>query len=385
MKLRLWLVSTATAGLAATGLISATTAHAATGCQASSTVGGTCTGEGGSPPPSGLPSSFQWHSSGPLIIPKSDASHSIVAVKDPSVVYYAGKWNVFTSTADSSGNYSMMYTNFTDWSRVGSARQYYLDQSAIGTGYKTAPQVFYFAPQKLWYLVYQTGNNASYSTNTNITNPDGWTASKNFYPSMPAIISQNIGSGYWVDMWVICDRANCYLFSMDDNGHLYRSQTARADFPNGFTDTVIAAQDPTPFNFFEADNVYKVQGTNTYLLIVESIGSDGLRYFRSFTSNSIAGTWTPLAATESNPFAGASNVTFSGTPWTKDISSGEMIRAGYDQTMAISPCHMRYLYQGVDPSSTVAYNLLPWRIGLLTQTNSTCRPGAPDTHNDGRY
>ena len=325
------------------------------------------------PTPTGsLPSSFRWQSSGVLISPKSDATHNLVAIKDPSVVYYNGQWNVFASDVDSSGNYNMVYLHFTDWSQASSATQYYLDQTPVGSGYKTAPQVFYFAPQNLWYLVYQTGGNASYSTNPDITNPAGWSAPKNFYSGMPAIIQQNIGSGFWVDMWVICDSANCYLFSMDDNGHLYRSQTSLANFPSGMSQPVIAASNSTPANFFEADNVYKVAGTSQYLLIVEAIGSDGRRYFTAYTSNAINGSWTPLAATQGNPFARSANTTFTGTAWTQDISSGEMIRSGYDQTLTVSPCKMQYLYQGLDPAATGSYNSLPWRIGLLTQTNSTC-------------
>jgi hypothetical protein len=323
------------------------------------------------PPASGtLPSSFRWSSSGALIGPKSDATHTIAGIKDPSVVYSGGKWHVFASTANAAG-YNLVYLSFTDWSQAGSATHYYLDRSGIGTGYRAAPEVFYFAPQNLWYLVYQTGN-ASYSTNTDISNPNGWTAPRNFYPSMPAIIAQNIGNGYWVDMWVICDSGNCYLFSSDDNGHLYRSQTTLAQFPNGFTNTVIAAQDANRNNLFEASNVYKVSGSNQYLLIVEAIGSDGRRYFRSWTSTGIAGSWTPLAATESNPFASAGNVTFPAGAWTRDISHGEMIRSGTDQTLTVSPCGMRYVYQGLDPNAGGDYNSLPWRLGLLTQTNSTC-------------
>ncbi|MGO4752859.1 glycoside hydrolase, partial [Streptomyces sp. 2MCAF27] len=46
-----------------------------------------------------LPNSFQWSSSGQLITPKPDASHNVVAVKDPSVVYANGKWHVFMTTA----------------------------------------------------------------------------------------------------------------------------------------------------------------------------------------------------------------------------------------------------------------------------------------------
>ncbi|GAA2332272.1 hypothetical protein GCM10010246_14590 [Streptomyces cuspidosporus] len=317
-----------------------------------------------------LPGSFSWSSSGVLMSPKPDSTHNIAGLKDPTVVYYNGKYHVFASVASSSG-YSLVYLSFSDWSQAASATHHYLDRTGIGSGYRAAPQVFYFAPQRTWYLVYQTGN-ASYSTNTDISNPAGWSAPRNFYSSMPDIIKQNIGNGYWVDMWVICDSANCYLFSSDDNGHLYRSQTTLAQFPNGFTNTVIAAQDSNKYALFEASNVYKVQGSNQYLLIVEAIGSDGRRYFRSWTSSSLAGSWTPLAASENNPFARAGNVGFPSGAWTRDISHGELIRAGYDQTLTINPCKMQYLYQGMNPNAGGDYNSLPWRLGLLTQTNSTC-------------
>jgi len=326
-----------------------------------------------STPHASLPTSFAWSSTGPLVSPHSDATHPLTGIKDPSVVYYNGKYHVFASVTSSTGGYNMVYFSFTDWSQANSATQYYLDQTPIGGGYRAAPEVFWFAPQKLWYLVYQNGN-AVYSTNTDIANPAGWTKPAAFYSSMPQIIKDNIGSGYWVDMWVACDSADCYLFSSDDNGHLYRSQTRVSSFPSGMTNTVIALQDTAnPHNVFEASNVYKVSGANQYLLIVEAIGSGGWRYFRSWTSTSMAGGWTPLAATQGSPFAGAANVTFSGGAWTTDISHGEMIRAGYDQTLTINPCHLRYVYQGRDPSvSTGSYSTLPWRLALLTQTNSSC-------------
>lgn len=333
------------------------------------TLGGTPATTRSTPAARALPGSYSWSSSGQLIAPKSDPTHNIAGIKDPTVVYYNGKYHVFASTASSSG-YNLVYLNFGDWSQAGSATHHYLDRTAIGTGYRAAPQVFYNAPQRLWYLVYQTGN-ASYSTNPDISNPNGWSAPRNFYSSMPEIIRQNIGNGYWVDMWVICDSANCYLFSSDDNGHLYRSQTTVGQFPNGFTNTVIALQD-SKNALFEASNVYKVQGSNQYLLLVEAIGSDGRRYFRSWTAAGLAGSWTQLAASESNPFARANNVSFPAGAWTRDISHGEMIRAGYDQTLTIPACRLQYLYQGLNPGAGGDYNLLPWRLGLLTQTNSTC-------------
>lgn len=33
---------------------------------------------------------------------------------------------------------------------------------------------------------------------------------------------------------------------------------------------------------------------------------------------------------------------------------------------------MQYLWQCKDPAAGGDYNSLPWRLGLLTQTNSTC-------------
>lgn len=314
-----------------------------------------------------LPNSFKWSSSGPLIGPKSD-SYGLAALKDPSIIYYGGKYHVFASTAKQSG-YNMVYFSFTDFNQANNAQFYYLDKTPIGPGYRAAPQVFYFAPQQLWYLVYQNGN-AAYSTNRDINNPNGWTAPKTFYSGMPQIIKDNIGAGYWVDMWVICDSANCHLFSSDDNGHLYRSQTSVRNFPNGMSQPVIAMSD-TKNNLFEAANVYST-GNGKYLLLVEAIGSDGQRYFRSWTASNIAGPWAGLANSESNPFARSNNVAFSGSVWTRSISHGEIIRDKVDQTLTISPCKLRYLYQGVNPSAGGDYNSLPWRLGLLTQTNSAC-------------
>lgn len=317
--------------------------------------------------PASSATSFHWTSSGPLISPKPDATHASLAVKDPSVVYVNGKYHVFMTTADGNG-WGLAYTSFTDWSQAADAPITYLDRSGIGPGYRAAPEVFWFEPQKRWYLVFQDGQGGAYSTTTNIDDPLSWSPVGHFYAGgMPDIIKQNIGNGYWVDFFNTCDEKNCYLFSSDDNGHLYRSETTVEDFPNGYHNTTIALQDPNRFKLFEASNIYKIQRSGEYLLIVEAIGDDGRRMFRSWTSSSLTGQWKPLADTADNPFARSNNVTFDGTPWTQDISHGEVVRHHVNQEMIIDPCEpLQYLYQGLDPAANNPYGALPYRLGLLT-------------------
>jgi len=315
-----------------------------------------------------FPSTYKWVSSNAIVSPKND-SRAISGIKDPSIIFYKDTYHVFASTAVEAG-YNLVYFNFTDFAKANDAPFYYLDQSGIGTGYRAAPEVFYFEPQKLWYLIFQN-DNAAYSTNKDISDPSGWTAPKTFYTETPALILAGLTNGYWVDMWVICDKENCHLFSSDDNGRLYRSQTSIKDFPNGMSEPVIAIEDQK-YDLFEASTVYNI-GKDGYLLLVECIGTGdspgGLRYFRSWTSDTISGTWKPLAATQDHPFFGEANVRFAdGQQWTKSISHGEIIRSNVDQTLTIPTHGLRFLYQGIDPSPTNAsYNGLPWKLGLLTQ------------------
>ena len=319
----------------------------------------------------GVPASFAWSSTGPILSPVSNATHDLVAIKDPSVVYFNGKWHVFVSTVDASGHYSIAYITFADWASVASAEFYYLDQNPTFFGYHAAPEVFYFRPQNKWYLVYQSGP-PQYSTNDDVGNPAGWSAPSSFFGAEPAIVTQNQGStGGWLDFKVICDAANCYLFFSDDNGTFYRSQTPIGSFPAGFGDPVVVMQDATASRLFEASNVYFMRGTGQYLALIEAFdASSGYhRYYRSWTAGSLDGTWTPLADTFVAPFASVKNVMFDAGTWTADVSHGEMIRAGYDETLTIDTCYLQYLYQGFDPSApTNPYNGIPWKLGLLTTT-----------------
>jgi hypothetical protein len=69
---------------------------------------------------------LQWKSTGVLIKPASDETHNLVSVKDPTVVRYNNKWHVYATTANTQGNWSMVYLSFSDWAEAANAKPYYI-------------------------------------------------------------------------------------------------------------------------------------------------------------------------------------------------------------------------------------------------------------------
>lgn len=312
--------------------------------------------------PSSLHVPARWEYTVPLISPerrRQDPSH---AQKDPTVVFHNRKWHVFM-TVKLQGRSAIEYCAFEEWEAADAASRTILRVS--DSDYYCAPQVFYFRPHQKWYLVYQVGVPASgkmwvaCSTTTNIADPHSWTR------AMPILDGskddpRTVGG---LDYWIICDDQRAYLFFTSLDGRMWRLWTPRDEFPRGFRDCQLALQ----AKIFEASHTYRIKGRNQYLTIIEE---NGRRFYKAYLADRLDGPWTPLADTAEKPFAGWNNIRPKPgvEPWTDNVSHGELVRDGSDETMTIDPADLRFVFQGMwdKHKSGKGYGQFQWRIGLLT-------------------
>ncbi|HEX2473696.1 MAG TPA: non-reducing end alpha-L-arabinofuranosidase family hydrolase [Lacipirellulaceae bacterium] len=323
------------------------------------------------------PARFQipvaWEYSRPLISPDNRQADRSRAQKDPSVVYHGGQWHVFM-TVKLPGRSVIEYCSFDDWEDADESQRTILNVST--SDYYCAPQVFYFSPHDAWYLIYQMGVAGqdkmwvAYSTNSDISKPDSWTPARAILDGGPNDPRQVGG----LDYWIICDDERAYLFYTSLDGRMWRLWTKLNEFPNGFghCELALAAE------FFEASHTYRLKGLNKYLTVIEE---DGRRYYKAYIADSLDGEWTPFADTPQKPFAGWNNIRPAEgvAPWTDNISHGELIRDGVDQTLTVDPDNLRFLFQGMRDQDKAgkSYGEFPWRIGILT-------PAAVNDSGDGK-
>jgi hypothetical protein len=341
-----------------------------------------------SPVPNTLPGllgkPLKWKSTGVLVRPQNDPSHFLYSVKDPTIFRYKDKWEVYATAfmvsgpaaaallnpntnspaagprRGGGGGWSMVHLSFADWKDAPNAKLFYMDTVPGFGGYKCAPEVFFFAPQKKWYFIFQTQRPA-YCTSETPDDPKSWTAPQQFFT--PDIRTPNLP----IDYHCIGDGEHMYLFFTGDDGNFYRSKTTYAQFPQGFSNPVVAMRG-TRSTVFEGSFTYKIKGTDKYLTCVEALSPT--RYYRAYVADTLDGEWYPVEGfdTFEKPFAGIRTMTFMEgvEPWSGQVSHGEMIREGNDERMILDPDNLMFFYQGMaNADNRGDYGRLPYKLGLL--------------------
>jgi hypothetical protein len=262
-----------------------------------------------------------------------------IAVKDPSILYSGGNYHLFYTGRNSSA-WSIGYAKASTISGLKTATHTKLSSIGSGAGL-AAPQIFYFPVKGKWFLIYQNGTTASFSTNTSIDNTSGWTAVR------------SMGFSGGIDYWCISDGTNVYCFYAANDGSrtIKRRSTTVANFPYSWSGASTICS-----GVFEACHVYKNNADGKYYMVVEDIN----RYQELWTAGSLGGTWTKVA----EEWARITDCTFTGEVWTNQVSHVEILRAGADEKMAISNIDgCSVLIQGTTGSGD--YASLPYDIGLM--------------------
>ncbi|RCX14850.1 dockerin type I repeat protein, partial [Anaerobacterium chartisolvens] len=295
-----------------------------------------------------------WYVDEPVIFHGECKPYDYYGAKDPTIVYYEGKYHVFYTGANQGGGWQTLYTSASTIAGLKGAPRTYM--SKIGESYFCAPEVFYFEPHKLWYLVYQDGTyGAAYATTSNIADPNSWSGPKSFG------ISGNMG---W-DYYIICDDQYAYMYNTpsDGSGNLYVRRTSLENFPRGWGAPSVSIR-----STFEGAEIYKSLADGQYYLLIEDM-KDG-RYYELWTSSSAGGPWTQVA----EKWAWRGNLSYNGSRWTTNVSHGELIRAGYNQKLEINDINkVDFLIQGT-LSLSGDYQKLTWDLGLIRNYE-----GSPDT------
>lgn len=231
---------------------------------------------------------FSWMASRPLVEPHNHNGDHCYSVKDPSVVQHNGRWHLFCTIRSKQNTHQIEYRSFSDWADASGAQPQLLDMTS---GYCCAPQVFYFAPQKKWYLIYQVQDSSrspslqpAFSSTDNLDDPKSWSKPTLLFSKQPAAVKM------WIDFWVICDQRKAHLFFTSHAGWMWRSETSLNDFPFGWSKPEVVLRG----DIFEASHIYRLKGQDKFLTLVEA--QEGRRrYLKAFTADRLDGKWSPLA------------------------------------------------------------------------------------------
>ena len=80
---------------------------------------------------------LKWKSTGPLVSPVNDATHFVHSIKDPTIAFIDGKWEIYATAhvitgpaaarGGNGGTFNMIHVSFADWKDAPTAKLTYMD------------------------------------------------------------------------------------------------------------------------------------------------------------------------------------------------------------------------------------------------------------------
>ena len=294
-----------------------------------------------------------WLVNPPALTPGPKGNFDETAVKDPTIVFFENNWHLFY-TARGQNRYHLGYVAAPTLESLNKAPHIQLKQlRGQSDPYAAAPQVFFFKPQKTWYLIYQTrGSNYQpvYSATKTIAKPESW------IPPEPLIKKDE--KAKWIDFWIICDDTSAYFFYTRSHRDVYVQTTSLKDFPKGWSN---------PRKVFsgihEAVHIYKVRDKPEYHMIYE-LNIKGERSFGLASAETLPGPWKKIT----DRYAAGPQLKYppNAKVWTEEVSHGELIRTGCDQHLEYNPQNTQFLIQGLlKRDHQGPYPQRPWKLGII--------------------
>src|SRR5882762_7343866 len=134
---------------------------------------------------------FEWKSGGALIFAarSDDDAARGNGIKEPTAVRYGGKWHLFATLRNDRPTHQIVYISFADW---GDANKGQREILKLDENHAASPQVFYFEPQRKWYLIYQVADAKKrpeiqpvFSVSDDVANPAGWSKPQPLFETQP--------------------------------------------------------------------------------------------------------------------------------------------------------------------------------------------------------
>jgi hypothetical protein len=186
-----------------------------------------------------LAGQFRWTVGEPLVAPVERPDDPCVSVKDPSIVFFEGRWHLFCTIRSEKRTHQIEYLSFADWDHANEAPRHVLTMHAASF---CAPQVFWFAPHGKWYLICQASDESwepkygpAFATSEDIADPTSWSP-------LTLMGARQADGKTGLDFWIICDQAKACLFFTTLDGRMWREETALDDFPFGWSEPALAIQ-----------------------------------------------------------------------------------------------------------------------------------------------